>query len=533
VETVPAQQSLSFTSPSEPQESLHIARTCLRQLWLCVHFPALPLEALNARTGATTEAVFENRQGNRCILLANARAERSGITPGLSVNAALALLPSLKLAERNADEESRMLERLAGWAERFTSIVSIEPPDLLLLEVRGSLQLFGDLRALRQQVENGLELQGFRPSIAIAPTALGSTWLARAGEDVSIEDTRNLAGSLSLLPLRCLEWPESVRESLNGMGIYCIGDCLRLPRQGFAQRFGAVRLLQLDRALGRLPDPRRNYRAPERFCEEYELPGEQSDSEPLLGISLQLLSHLECFLTTRQIEVRHVQFSFYHLRSAATRLTLGCKQAGRKKEQWFELLAIHFDRLTLPEPVIAIRLRSGPAQALQADEGSLFHGNSQSAGMSITHLTERLSARIGDDCVHGVTTVAEHRPQYAWSRAETGTAGTPPCAAMQNQRQGQQSPLLLARIRRTSSLLLRRPLWMLAEPLPLAAPQGNPEYYGPLIFLDGPERLETGWWDGNGIARDYFVAISPKGVHLWIYRNRSKEAAWHLHGIFG
>jgi protein ImuB len=104
---------------------------------------------------------------------------------------------------------------------------------------------------------------------------------------------------------------------------------------------------------------------------------------------------------------------------------------------------------------------------------------------------------------------------------------------MQNQRQGQQSPLLLARIRRTSSLLLRRPLWMLAEPLPLVAPQGNPEYHGLLTLLDGPERLETGWWDGNGIARDYFVASNPEGVHLWIYRNRSKEAAWHLHGIFG
>jgi protein ImuB len=530
----PAQQSFLLEPPPElpqPDNSPDYARrTRARQLWLCIHFPLLPLEALNARH-SITEAVFETRQGNRRVLLADARAERLGITPGLSINAALALVPSLKLAERNAEKESRVLERLAAWAERFTSIVCIEPPDLLLLEIGGSLQLFGDIQTLRQQVESGLASQGFKPAIAVAPTALGSIWLARAGRDVSIDDMRNLAGTLSPLPLHCLEWPDSVCDSLNGMGIYNIGDCLRLPRQGFVRRFGASRLLQLDRALGRLPDPRRSYRAPERFCEECELPEEQSDGELLLEVSRQLLSRLERFLTTRQIEVRHVQFSLYHLRSAATHLTLGCRQPGHKTEQWFELLAIRFDRLTLPEPVISIRLRSGPAQALEMDEGNLFQANQRNT--SITHLMERFAARMGDDCVHGVTIVAEHRPQYAWSTADATGTRQPPCAAMQSPWHAQQLPLLLADIRRTNGLLLRRPLWMLPEPLPLTAPNGDPEYQGPLKLIDGPERLETGWWDGRGIARDYFVAANPRGIHLWIYRNRNKDGIWYLHGIFG
>jgi protein ImuB len=517
--------------PDDPPA--YAKRTGVRQLWLCIHFPSLPLEALNARNRVMPDVVFENQQGNRRVLLASAGAERLGITPGLSINAALALAPSLKLEERNAEKESRMLERLAGWAGRFTSIVSIEPPDLLLLEIRGSLQLFGDIRALRQQVESGLTRQGFKPSMAIAPTALASVWLARAGRNVSIDDTANLAGALSLLPLRCLEWSESVRECLNGMGIYSIGDCLRLPRQGFARRFGAARLLQLDRALGRLPDPRGSYRTPERFSEECELPEEQSDSELLLEVCLQLLSNLECFLTTRQIEVRYVQFSFFHLRSPATHLTLGCRQAGRKKEQWFELLAIRFDRLVLPEPVISIRLRSGAGQALQAEEGCLFQAGGQRHNTSITHLTERLSARLGEDGVHGVTTVAEHRPQYAWSMTGTETLDPPPRAAMHHHWHAQHSPRPRTDIRRTSSLLLRRPLWMLPEPLPLTAREGNPEYHGPLKLRDGPERLETGWWDGHGIVRDYYVAVNAKGMHLWIYRNRNREATWHLHGIFG
>ena len=75
---------------------------------------------------------------------------------------------------------------------------------------------------------------------------------------------------------------------------------------------------------------------------------------------------------------------------------------------------------------------------------------------------------------------------------------------------------------------------MLQEPRLLATEQDLPVCEGILQLLDGPERLETGWWDDDGIARDYFVARSPKGVHLWVYRNRKeKSGRWFLHGIFG
>jgi protein ImuB len=75
---------------------------------------------------------------------------------------------------------------------------------------------------------------------------------------------------------------------------------------------------------------------------------------------------------------------------------------------------------------------------------------------------------------------------------------------------------------------------MLREPELLPTRQNRPVYQGTLTLLDGPERLETGWWDDDGIARDYFVARNTRGVHLWVYQNRSREdGAWYLHGIFG
>ena len=43
---------------------------------------------------------------------------------------------------------------------------------------------------------------------------------------------------------------------------------------------------------------------------------------------------------------------------------------------------------------------------------------------------------------------------------------------------------------------------------------------GPLILLAGPERIESGWWDGHPVVRDYFVAGNAAQAVLWIYRER-------------
>ncbi len=505
----------------------------LRHLWLGVYLPALPLEAL-LDTGDAA-AIFEEQQGVRKILLANRRALAEGIAPGMSINAALALSPALVLDERNPLREAQVLRELAEWSTKFTSFTTLEPPSLLLLEIAGSLTLFGGIRALRQRIVRGLESQGFAARVAIAPTPLAATWLARAGHKVCIRDPQNLVGKLGPLPIACLAWPEAVQASLQGMGVLTIAQALRLPRQGFARRFGTTRLLELDRALGKLPDPRASYRSPERFIADFDLNAEQSDADLLLQACRQLLLQLERFLLCRQMAVQHIEFSFFHLQAPATNLGLGCVRADRAVKHWFDLLEIKFDRLALPAPVIAIRLSAGHGQSFTAQTGvlALDAETQHRPEGSIAWLAERLAARIGDASVHGVRTVAEHRPQRAWL-AHSSYDGVPHCQGGPAFHVDPQAPELLAEIRRTNSLVLQRPLWMLPEPERLEDERGCPRYHGRLALLAGPERLETGWWDEDGIARDYYVAVSPGGVHLWIYQDRGRDkGCWYLHGMFG
>ena len=507
------QQQLALGDAASPASDAP-APVATSRLWFCAYFPHLALEASGHADAPL--AVVEDQHGIHRVLLANRAATERGVMPGQSANAALALLPELELEQRCTLKEQQALESLAAWLERFSSFVSIPASDTLLLEIAGSLRLFGGLRSLRQQVSRGLEQQGFTASLAIAPTPLAAPWLARGGRRACVRDVRNLLPVLRELPIACLDWPPTVMESLSGIGIDCVGDCLRLPREGFVRRFGAQRLLELDRATGHLPDPRRSWRAPERFRADYEMMEEESDRELLLAICRELLVAHERFLLVRQLGTQRLTFNFYHLKAPASTLSLGCTQLERSAKCFSDLLAIRFERLTLPEPVVAVRLEGGHAQALQAESGHLrFQGGKQSAARySMTQLAERLAARMGRQSVNGVTTVAEHRPQQAW-RSRNVLSST--------------VSDVLSRVRRG----LKRPLWLLPEPAPLSAEGDAPLHFGRLRLLEGPERLETGWWDDNGITRDYYTAINPRGMRLWVFRNRGRERGWYLHGIFG
>jgi protein ImuB len=82
----------------------------------------------------------------------------------------------------------------------------------------------------------------------------------------------------------------------------------------------------------------------------------------------------------------------------------------------------------------------------------------------------------------------------------------------------------------TSEHGMPRPVWLLDEPalLPQQPVQLLKDGW---ILEQGPERIESGWWDGSGVARDYYIARYAQGARLWIFRERQSKR-WYLHGMF-
>ncbi len=531
------QQPLPLGGGEPPAEdpSPSCSRQRRSQLWLCVRLPWIALEALGeSAASAGPLAVMDEQGGQTVVHLANPAAATAGIRPGQTLSAALALAPELPILSRRPQRERILLESLADWAGRFSPLVSLQAPDALLLEVQGSLRLFHGLDRLCRLVIGGLRQRGHRVRVCVAPTPLAALWLSRDGGG-RVDGVPALPGHLNPLDLRVTGWPAAVLKALEGIGVATVGECRRLPREGFARRFGATRLQALDRAFGRLPDPRLRYTGPPRFREQIDL-GEETRDEVLLAAGCsRLLASLEGFLLHHQRTARRLRFRFLHLCGEATPLTLGFSDAGCDVGHWRSLLGIRLERLHLPAPVIAVELATGRLEPRTGDTTALplMSGQADRRDGGLPRLVERLRARLGENAVRGLRSLAEHRPQQVWDEVD-------PLEALERGSGAGLSPWNrveevppAAGQAESGGLLLERPLWILAQPQRLAVQEGYPCHDGPLQFVDGPERIESGWWDGADTARDYYVAETSAGARLWIYRDRRPPAGWYLQGIFG
>src|SRR5690606_2884507 len=256
------------------------------------------------------------------IVRANAAARRAGVRPGMRVSEAQALARRLRVRAREQAAEREGLERLAAWSGMYTSTVSPVPPDALLLEIEGSLRVFGGLERLLAAVRHGFAGLGYGVRLAVAPTPLGATWLARAGREAVVRDHAGLFAALAPLPLACLELDPRQAALLRGLGLACLVDCLRLPRDGLARRVGPGLLSALDRAFGRLPDPRPAFVPPARFRARLGLPAPVHAAERLVFPLNRLLRELAGFLVARGAGATALDLAFTAGRTVCARLAL-------------------------------------------------------------------------------------------------------------------------------------------------------------------------------------------------------------------
>lgn len=495
--------------PRRRQRSGRVAARS-RKLWLSLYLPALALEAIYRgapRTAPT--AVTHGRGAAECIIACNEAAAACGVHPGMGLSAAYALNPQLQVRPREEAAESASLGGLAAWSGQFTSCTSLVPGQGLLLEVGGSLALFGGLRRLLDELREGMAGLGYGVRIAVAPTPLAAWLLARAGWEERVLTAAELPARLAPVPLACMDLPAGAEQALQGMGVFSFGDCCRLPREGLARRIDAALPRLLDRALGKAPDAREPWRAPDVFMQRLILPAPVSEVEALLFAIRRLLLELRGWLRARAAGARRLELELAHHGRLAVCVVLELVAPNRDLDHLLGLFRErleHLDRGLLADAAEEILLRVQDVASLAPRNLDLFdRPPERGSGWEI--LVERLRARLGETAVQGLHCVPAHRPEEAWLYC-------PP---------GQPAP----RVRYPL-----RPLWLLEQPRALRVSGEEPWFDGPLRLLCGAERIETGWWDGRDVTRDYFIAENGHGERFWIFRERGHRQRWFVHGVF-
>lgn len=426
----------------------------------------------------------------------------------MSLAAACALAPDLRHRPRDAAAEDAALGQIAAWSVQFTPAVSLQPPRGLLLEIEGSLRLLGGIGSILEAIRRGVADMGYTVSLACAPTVSAAWLLARGGTERVFAGQRAIREAISPLPVRVLDCEAQALDTLAAIGARTIGDLLALPRDGVARRFGQRLLDQLDRALGERPEARAFFTAAPRFDAAIELAAGTASAEALLFPARRLLTQLAGYLAGRCAGIQGFNLVLRHEDAPDTVLEIGLAAPSREADRFVLLARERLAATALAAPVTRVGVEAGEILTLAGEPGNLFPDHAGDAG-DWARLVERLRARLGPDAVHGLAPRAEHRPERAWRATAPGARAE----------QAGRAP---------------RPLWLIEQPRPLAEVNSKPRYRdGALALLAGPERIESGWWDGADVKRDYFIAQTPDRATLWVYRDRRRPGGWFLHGIFG
>ena len=476
-------------------------------LWFCAELPALGLEVC-ARRMLDEDIPAVLVQDNR-VVACNAAASGCGIVNGSSLATAHSLSHRLVHFSRDVDTEHERLRFLADATYRFSGSISIHEPSAILLEVSGSLRLFGGLYGLKRSLISLLGEFGHRTVVGIAHTPLAALALARARENCELprfptaQDVKALIlKTLRRIPLCHTECDRNTIERFSNMGLETLGEVLRLPTAELGRRFGPKLLDYLERMSGQRPDPRICITPSASFTSELAFLESISNKEALAFPMQRLAQDLGNWLISRQLGVVRIKWRFAPFNATATTMEVEFAQPQQSKQTLLSISRLKLETMDLPEEVLSLRLASVRLAPWQAESHLLF-AKTQLGGHSPVELIDQFKARLGDGICCGISVDDDHRPELAWRPT---------------------APNMVSKGRQSQLSNTRRPPWLLAAPKPALRRH--------LKLLRGPERIDVGWWTATDTCaqRDYFIARHADGSQCWVFSDQNGE--WFIHGYF-
>lgn len=470
-------------------------------LWACILLPQLALDGvMRQRADARQALALVSGPAQRRVLQAvNPQARALGLKPGHSLSAALMLSRDFATAEYDLQQVECSQQFLAAWAYRFSSQVSLHYPRAVLMEVQSTMGLFGSWPQFESRLRSELDELGFNHRITLAPNAVAARMLANVHDGFAVHDQPSLLQALHPLPVERAGLVREQATALTRMGLRHLGQVFDLPRAELARRFPAALLHHLDSLQGQRPLAMEYYTPPDFFDQRIELNFDVESHQALLFPLRRLITDLAAYLAGRDAGVQRFIVHLQHAEGADTLVTVGLLGAEREANLLFELARGRFEQLQVPRPVQAVRLLAEDLPRFIPACHELFDARPQQT-QPWEQLRERLRARLGDEAVQQLLAGADHRPEQAWRLAPSFKMAT-------------------------LDLSSHRPGWLVPQPQPMIQGQWQ--------ILAGPERIESGWWDGGDVRRDYYLLQTACGRRAWAYQAVGEGDRLMLQGWFG
>src|SRR5262249_8755964 len=234
---------------------------------------------------------------------------------------------------------------------------------------------------------------------------------------------------------------------------------------------------------------------------------------------------------------RQIECCLYYETAPPSKLEVSLVRPCNSLQHLAGLLRIRLEQAQLVQPVSAVGLRVVIAEPLLDHQTDFLEIDQAEASRELSALVDRLSNRLGRNAVTRPALVPDQQPEYA--------CRFNPVIQVESERRERlrKSPRLRKSQAAASSLpsFSHRPLRLWPTPIRIEVirviPGGAPrifrwagaEYH--VTHTWGPERIETGWWRGRDVRRDYYMVTTQVGTRFWLFLRRD-DGRWFLHGSF-
>ncbi|HVK10678.1 MAG TPA: hypothetical protein VM597_18065, partial [Gemmataceae bacterium] len=277
----------------------------------------------------------------------------------------------------------------------------------------------------------------------------------------------------------------------------------------------------IDRALGELPEGIDAEPAVELLELSWAFEPPVSDAALLAAAVEELVGRLLKKLRHQPVGVKRLLWWVKSDRAERVCLPVDLVRPTTSLKDLMALVRLQVERLRIAGEVTEVTARAA-AEPLVYDQLDLF-GAGPDRRKDVAHLLERLSSRLGDRAVLRPRPVPDAQPELACEYDPWLSVAAPRVREADRPRP------------------LTRPPVLKSQPLAIGVlsvfPGGQPKriQWGRRTLAIarswGPERIETGWWRGDDVRRDYYVAETAAGERFWVFR-RLTDGGWFLHGLF-
>ena len=522
--------------------------------YICLWFPYLPVEISfrhHAEFQKTAFAITSQKKNSQTLYSVNPIGELLGLKLGMHLNEAHILCKNLVTEQYNPQKKISFILKQAKWCSQFTPRISIEKEDIIILNLKGCIHLFGNKTNIIKKIYNHFKKINISISFSSGKNKTATKALTKfnldkvlkkkqavitSQSDNIITDSNSIFQNdinfLKKIPIESLELNTSEKDELKYLGIETVHQLQSIPYKDLLTRFGPKLVEKLKKIIGN-QNELTSYLKPESiFSRSIKLP------EPISSITdikklFEKLTKIVCTQLQNMYKGTNIlNFQIHRIDHTKQSIQLRTSKVTSKPENFIMLFVTKINQIDAGFGIDFVRVFTYKIEDLFPIQGNLQTDNTEEN--SIIHqilkkerykvLISKLSNRMGSDSLIHLYPSQSHIPENNVQKVSAVYCSPQlswPISLYER-------PLLMFKPEKIKAIEYKK--------FPKLFIWRKKQYTVNIRF--GPERIAAEWWLDNpqwrtGL-RDYWKVETKCGNRLWLFEAKGAmlNGGWYIHGNF-